>query len=116
MATCTVNGLQDLLGKVGLDTPVPEFPGGDIVHNPQDIFRAYLADTLQKLVEVDRVVAYDAIQPSNMTGMGDLVIVSPRLRLKDIKPKDLVSDLAHRVRSPNSHRKVSSPLTRVVCH
>lgn len=101
MATCTVNGLQDLLGKVGLDTPVPEFPGGDIVHNPQDIFRAYLADTLQKLVEVDRVVAYDAIQPSNMTGMGDLVIVSPRLRLKDVKPKDLVSDLAHRLpRSP----------------
>ncbi|KAH7008765.1 hypothetical protein EDB80DRAFT_893135 [Ilyonectria destructans] len=84
-----------------LDTPVPDFPGGDIVHNPQDIFRAYLADTLQKLVEVDRVVAYDAIQPSNMTGMGDLVIVSPRLRLKDIKPKDLVSDLAHRLpRSP----------------
>ncbi|KAF7553773.1 hypothetical protein G7Z17_g3370 [Cylindrodendrum hubeiense] len=101
MATCTVNGLQDLLGKAGLDTPVPDFPGGDIVHNPQDIFRAYLADTLQKLVEVDRAVAYDAIQPSNMTGMGDLVIVSPRLRLKGVKPKDLVSDLAHRLpRSP----------------
>ncbi|KAH7156416.1 hypothetical protein EDB81DRAFT_646578 [Dactylonectria macrodidyma] len=101
MATCTVNGLQDLLGKAGLDTPVPDFPGSDIVHNPQDIFRAYLADTLQKLVEVDKAVAYDAIQPSNMTGMGDLVIVSPRLRLKDIKPKDLVSDLAHRLpRSP----------------
>ncbi|CAM1504760.1 Fc.00g023510.m01.CDS01 [Cosmosporella sp. VM-42] len=101
MATCSVNGLQDLLGKVGLDTPVPAFAGGDIIHNPQDIFRAYLADTLQKLVDCDRAVAYDAIQPSNVTGMGDLVIVSPRLRLKDIKPKDLVSDLAHRLpRSP----------------
>ncbi|KAK7404124.1 hypothetical protein QQX98_010082 [Neonectria punicea] len=101
MATCTVNGIQDLLGRAGLDTPVPEFPGGDIVHNPQDIFRAYLAETLQKLVDCDRVVAYDAIQPSNMTGMGDLVVVSPRLRLKDVRPKDLVSDLAHRLpRSP----------------
>ncbi|KAI5467461.1 hypothetical protein BGZ63DRAFT_344698 [Mariannaea sp. PMI_226] len=101
MATCTVSGLTDLLGKVGLDTPVPEFPGGDIVHNPQDIFRAYLADTLQKLVNCDRVVAYEAIQPSNVTGQGDLVIISPRLKLKDVKPKDLVTDLAHRLpRSP----------------
>lgn len=97
MATCSVDGLQDLLGKVGLDTPVPAFPGADIIHNPQDIFRAYLADTLQKLLNCDRAIAYDAIQPSNVTGMGDLVIVSPRLRLRDVKPKDLVSDLAHRV-------------------
>lgn len=97
MATCSVDGLEDLLGKVGLDTPVPAFPGADIVHNPQDIFRAYLADTLQRLLNCDRAIAYDAIQPSNVTGMGDLVIVSPRLRLRDVKPKDLVSDLAHRV-------------------
>ncbi|EEU48124.1 uncharacterized protein NECHADRAFT_31699 [Fusarium vanettenii 77-13-4] len=99
--TCSVSGLEDLLGKAGLHTPVPEFPGADIVHNPQDIFRVYLADTLQRLVDCDRLVAYEAIQPSNVTGQGDLVIVSPRLRLKDVKPKDLVLDLAHRLpRSP----------------
>ncbi|KAM5371718.1 hypothetical protein ACJZ2D_007883 [Fusarium nematophilum] len=96
MATCSVSGLQNLLGEAGLHTPVPDFPAADIVHNPQDIFRVYLADTLQRLVNCDRLVAYEAIQPSNVTGMGDLVIVSPRLRLKDVKPKDLVSDLAHR--------------------
>ncbi|RTE79655.1 hypothetical protein BHE90_005830 [Fusarium euwallaceae] len=99
--TCSVSGLEDLLGKAGLHTPVPEFPGADIVHNPQDIFRVYLADTLQRLVDCDRLVAYEAIQPSNVTGQGDLVIVSPKLRLKDVKPKDLVLDLAHRLpRSP----------------
>lgn len=97
--TCSVSGIEDLLGKAGLHTPVPEFPGADIVHNPQDIFRVYLADTLQRLVDCDRLVAYESIQPSNVTGQGDLVIVSPRLRLKDVKPKDLVLDLAHRVRS-----------------
>ncbi|KAF4977536.1 hypothetical protein FDECE_18345, partial [Fusarium decemcellulare] len=85
----------------GLDTPMPEFPGANTVTNPQDIFRVYLADTLQKLVDCDRLVAYEAIQPSNVTGGGDLVIVSPRLRLKDVKPKDLVNDLAHKLpRSP----------------
>ncbi|KAM0441055.1 hypothetical protein ACHAPT_000360 [Fusarium lateritium] len=97
--TCSVTEIENLLGKAGLDTPMPEFPGTNIVTNPQDIFRVYLADTLQKLVDCDRSVAYEAIQQSNVTGQGDLVIVSPRLRLKGIKPKDLVLDLAHKVRS-----------------
>ncbi|KAH7326457.1 hypothetical protein B0I35DRAFT_405695 [Stachybotrys elegans] len=94
MATCSITGLEALLHKAGLDTPVPVFPGADIVHNPQDIFRAYLADTLQRLIDCDRSVAYDAIQPSNVTGAGDLVVVSPRLRVKDVAPKDLAADLA----------------------
>ncbi|KAJ4320771.1 hypothetical protein N0V84_005711 [Fusarium piperis] len=95
--TCSVTEIENLLGKAGLDTPMPEFPGTNIVTNPQDIFRVYLADTLQKLVHCDRLVAYEAIQQSNVTGQGDLVIVSPRLRLKNINPKDLVSDLAHKL-------------------
>lgn len=96
--TCSVGGIENLLGKAGLDTPIPDFPGADIVHNPQDIFRVYLAELVQKLVNCDRLIAYDAIQTPNVTGMGDLVIVAPRLRLKDTRPEDLVSDLAQRVR------------------
>lgn len=97
MATCTVEGLQDLLGRAGLETPLPEFPGADVLHNPQEIFKAYLADALRKAVDCDKLVAYEAIQPPNMNGMGDLVIVSPRLRLNGVAPKDLVIDLAERV-------------------
>ncbi|KAF4963838.1 hypothetical protein FSARC_8198 [Fusarium sarcochroum] len=99
--TCSVGGIETLLGRAGLDTPVPDFPGADIVHNPQDIFRVYLADLLQKLLDCDRLVAYDAIQTSNITGMGDLVVVAPRLRLKGVKAEDLVTDLAQKLpRSP----------------
>nr|RBQ84133.1 hypothetical protein FVER53263_00424 [Fusarium verticillioides] len=90
-------GIETLLGKVGLDTPVPDFPDADIVHNPQDIFRVYLADTLQKLVNCDKLVAYDAIQTSNITGMGDLIIVAPRLRLKGVKPEELAKDLLQKL-------------------
>ncbi|RBQ76752.1 hypothetical protein FVER14953_20075 [Fusarium verticillioides] len=97
--TCSVSGIENLLGKAGLDTPIPEYPGADIVHNPQDIFRVYLADTLQKLVNCDRLVAYDAIQTSNITGMGDLVIVAPKLRLKDVKAEELAKDLLQKVRT-----------------
>ncbi|KAF5565332.1 arginyl-tRNA synthetase [Fusarium phyllophilum] len=86
-----------------LYTPIPEYPGADIVHNPQDIFRVYLADTIQKLVNCDRLVAYDAIQTSNITGMGDLVIVAPKLRLKDVKADELAKDLLQKVYfSPNT--------------
>lgn len=106
MATCSIDGLQSLLGRVGLDTPVPEFPSADILSNPQDVFRSYLADTLQRLVHCDGLTAYDAIQPSNITGMGDLVIVSPRLRLKDVRPQEVVSDLSHRVSFTSQYRSV----------
>jgi arginyl-tRNA synthetase len=97
MATCTIDGLRDLLADAGVATPVPDFPGADLAHNPQDIFRAYLAHRLQKLVDCEAEVAYAAVDGSNVTGMGDLVIVSPRLRLKNTKPKDLVVDLASKV-------------------
>jgi arginyl-tRNA synthetase len=98
VTTCSVSGIENLLGKAGLDTPIPEYPGADIVHNPQDIFRVYLADTIQKLTNCDRLIAYDAIQTSNVTGMGDLVVVAPRLRLKDVNNEDLAKDLLQNVR------------------
>jgi arginyl-tRNA synthetase len=98
MATCTASGLDNLLKNAGLQTPVPEFPGADLLHNPQDILRAYLAETVGGLTGCDRLVAYEAIQPSNVTGMGDLVLVTPRLKLKDSKPKELVKEIAFQVR------------------
>ncbi|KAG5749938.1 hypothetical protein H9Q70_007410 [Fusarium xylarioides] len=95
--TCSVSGIESLLGKAGLDTPIPDYPGADVVHNPQDIFRVYLADIIQKLLGCDKQIAYDAIQTSNITGMGDLVVVAPKLRLRDTRPEDLVIDLAGRL-------------------
>jgi arginyl-tRNA synthetase len=97
VTTCSVSGIENLLGKAGLDTPIPEYPGADIVHNPQDIFRVYLAETIQKLTNCDRLIAYDAIQTSNVTGMGDLVVVAPRLRLKDVNNEDLAKDLLQKL-------------------
>ncbi|GKU19319.1 unnamed protein product [Fusarium langsethiae] len=97
VTTCSVSGIENLLGKAGLDTPIPEYPGADIVHNPQDIFRVYLADTIQKLTNCDRLIAYDAIQTSNVTGMGDLVVVAPRLRLKDVNNEELAKDLLQKL-------------------
>lgn len=97
MATCSTLGLDNLLRNAGLETPVPAFPGADLLHNPQDILRAYLAETVGGLTGCDRLVAYEAIQASNVTGMGDLVLVTPRLKLKNSKPKELVKEIAFQV-------------------
>ncbi|KAJ4137427.1 hypothetical protein NW768_003014 [Fusarium equiseti] len=97
VTTCSVSGIENLLDKAGLHTPIPEYPGADIVHNPQDIFRVYLADTIQKLTDCDRQIAYDAIQTSNVTGMGDLVVVAPRLRIQNTNHEELAKDLLQKL-------------------
>jgi arginyl-tRNA synthetase len=68
------------------------------LHSPQDIFHVYLAERLRALVGCEASVAYDAVDALNSIDMGDLVVVSPRLRVKDINAKDLVIDLASKVR------------------
>lgn len=98
VTTCSVSGIENLLDKAGLHTPIPEYPGADIVHNPQDIFRVYLADIIQKLTDCDRQIAYDAIQTSNVTGMGDLVVVAPKLRIQNTNHEELAKDLLQKVR------------------
>ncbi|KAI1067961.1 hypothetical protein LB507_004500 [Fusarium sp. FIESC RH6] len=97
VTTCSVSGIENLLDKAGLHTPIPEYPGADIVHNPQDIFRVYLADTIQKLTDCDRQIAYDAIQTSNVTGMGDLVVVAPKLRIQNTNHEELAKDLLQKL-------------------
>ncbi|KAH8174539.1 tRNA synthetases class I (R) domain-containing protein [Sarocladium implicatum] len=99
MASCNTDGLEELLGRAGLETPIPDFAGANILHNLQDVFKVYLADALHKTVNCGRVVAYDAILPSNMTGGGDLVVVAPKLRISGIKHDDLVTELAEKLPS-----------------
>lgn len=55
----------------------------DVLHNPIDIYRCQLAETIVSLVHSDPQIAFDAIQSSNEVGNGDLVITLPRLRLQD---------------------------------
>jgi arginyl-tRNA synthetase len=90
MATLSSDGLQALLGRVGVESPIPSFPLADIHNN-----LSYLAEILVQLTECAPQVAYDSIQWPN--DMGDLVVVLPRLRLKGVKPNDLAVELTQKV-------------------
>jgi arginyl-tRNA synthetase len=95
MATLSSDGLQALLEGIGIERPIPSFPQADVQNSPMDIYKSYLADILVQLTECEPQVAYESIQLPN--DFGDLVVVLPRLRLKDVKPKDLAIELKQRV-------------------
>lgn len=79
MATLTLAGLEELLGGLGLATPLPHFPAADVLTKPLDIGRIYLADILCSLVECDAKNAYSSIQWPGDIWNGDLAVVLPKL-------------------------------------
>jgi arginyl-tRNA synthetase len=95
MATLSSDGLQSLLIEVGAESPIPPFQLADIQNSPMGIYLSYLAEILVQLTECAPQVAYESIQWPNE--VGDLVVVVPRLRLKDISANELAVDLKRRV-------------------
>ena len=100
MATRTIAGLEELLGRLGLKVPHPHSAGTDVLYNPLDIGRSYLADILSSLVEGDAVTAFSSIQWPNNIESGDLSVVLPRLR-PGVKPNVIAFDFSKKVK--NSH-------------
>lgn len=94
MATLLSQGLQELLIGVGVGSPIPTFQFTDAQHSPMSIYLSYLADTLVQLTNCTPQVAHESIQWPNE--FGDLVVVAPRLRLKDVNASELAIDLKKR--------------------
>ncbi|KAL5321206.1 hypothetical protein ACEPPN_012018 [Leptodophora sp. 'Broadleaf-Isolate-01'] len=101
MATTTsLPGLQAFLAELGLNLgPIPFFAAADVLNKPIDIYHSYLAEHVQQLVDCDRGLVYDSIQPANTTGNGDLDVVLPKLKLPGITPKELAGELLKKFQS-----------------
>lgn len=95
MATLSVDGLEALLGELGVDGAIPAFPQADVQNNPMGIYLSYLAEILVQLTECESQVAYDSLQWPN--DIGDLVAVLPRLRLRDVDHDGLATELRQKV-------------------
>ena len=96
MGTLSINGLQILLDGVGAASPIPSFPSADIQNSPLDIYVSYLAEIIAQLTGCEPQVAYESILwPDDFC---DLVVVVPRLRLKDVDPLELAVELNKKVR------------------
>ena len=91
MSTVSTDGLQALLGGVGAECPIPSFSSADIQNSPMDIYLSYLAEILVKLTGCEPQVAYESILwPDDFC---DLVVVVPRLRVKDVDPTKFAFEL-----------------------
>ena len=105
MSTLTINSLEALLERLGLKTPIPEYPMGDILCSPLDIGRNYISDILSSLLDCESTIAYNAIQWPNNLSNGDLSVTLPKLG-QSAEPDDLAMDLMRRV-SPRRKSEVS---------
>lgn len=96
MSTHSTSGLEHSLKALNLNTPVPHFASANVLNQPLDIFRSYLADILRTTLEGDSAATYSAVQLSNNPIHGDLTVVLPRLQLK-AKPAELANDICQKV-------------------
>jgi arginyl-tRNA synthetase len=101
--TLSRDGIEAVLASLGVESPIPQFPSADIQNSPMSIFVSHLAGILTQLTKCEPLVAYEAIQWPN--DEGDLVMILPRLRMKDINVKVLASELMHQV----SEAEVEAP-------
>ncbi|KAI9831330.1 MAG: hypothetical protein M1819_005104 [Sarea resinae] len=95
--TLTVPGLESLLSKLGLAVPIPQFNDAHVLEKPVDIYRSYLAEIFARLTNADPSLVYDSLQWTQGHAKGDLVLVIPRLRLKNIRPDEFAEELAAKV-------------------
>lgn len=112
--TLTLSSLHEYLKELGLPVPMPTFPSADPLHKPNDIYRAYIADALENLVECDRILLYESLQRTSTPSKGDMALVLPRLRLKHIKPSDLGVKLASAVCKPQAICLSITPIPRML--
>lgn len=80
MATLNIDGLQALLGRLGLKIPIPSFADADILDKPLDIARSYLADILVDLAESEPANTYKSISWPGDIFNGDLAVILPKLK------------------------------------
>jgi arginyl-tRNA synthetase len=100
MATVSIGGLQNLLGGLGLETPIPSYSRANVTSNPLDIGRSYLADIFFNLLEKEeREKIYEAIRwPVNDTGSGDFYLpVSRFVHDEEEDAEDVAMDLMRKV-------------------
>ncbi|KAH7132009.1 arginyl-tRNA synthetase [Dendryphion nanum] len=106
MAALTVPDLEQALKALGLGVPIPKFTPADVINQPLDILRSYLADILCSLVECDHTAAFNSTKLSNDALHGDFTIVLPQL-CPGSKPKELAPVLVKKF--PGGHPLFAPP-------
>lgn len=92
--TRTLGGLNSLLEELSLER-VPNCASTQALIKPVDIWRSYFASFLSNssLLDCEAAAIWEAISSTTDTSLGDLMLILPRLKLKDVD-KDGLKKLA----------------------
>lgn len=86
------------------DTPCPlpvdkleSFPNCYPAVNPFDVYRSHLTTLLHEVTGVDKAIIYPALQWTQSSDKGDLILAAPALRIKGKKPTELAEEWVAKV-------------------
>ena len=92
-----MNALEQSLASLSLSVPVPGVKEAELLANPLDIFRTYLAEILAEITGCEVQAAYKSIQWPNNIFNGDLAVILPKLR-PGAKSDEVAVELLEKVR------------------
>lgn len=102
-----MEGLTVRLSNLGIQSPLPHFPGANPIANPIDIYRSYLTELLVGLADVEAATVYPAIQWARTRDKGDLVLAVPQLRIRNVKPTDFAAGLVRKGRNASTNERIA---------
>ena len=96
-----MDALEQSLGSLNLNVPIPDVKDAEVLANPLDVYRTYLAQVLADAVGCDINVAYKSIQWPNNIFNGDLAVILPKLQ-PGAKADEVAVELMKKVRTFHS--------------
>ncbi|KAH7355821.1 hypothetical protein BKA66DRAFT_562864 [Pyrenochaeta sp. MPI-SDFR-AT-0127] len=72
--------LEQSLSSLSLEVPIPRIEAAEVLVNPLDLLRTYLAKILAEIAGCNIEAAYKSIQWPNNISNGDLAVILPKLR------------------------------------
>ena len=93
-----MEALENVLSALNLNVPMPEVNNAEVLANPLDVYRTYLAEVLADAVGCDINVAHKSIQWPNNIFNGDLAVILPKLQ-PGTKAEEVAVGLMKKVRT-----------------
>ncbi|KAH8726342.1 hypothetical protein GQ44DRAFT_194397 [Phaeosphaeriaceae sp. PMI808] len=96
----TMESLEHTLASLSLTVPVPQVEAAEVLTNPLDLVRVYLAKILAEILECDDADAYKSVQWPNNIFNGDLAVILPKLK-PGAKPDAVAKEIMEKF--PSDH-------------
>ena len=93
----SIESLQARLESLKITDPLPVYPDSNPTANPVDVYRCFIAHHLAPITGVDISLVYPALEWTQTLDKGDLIVATPRLRIKGRKPDELAKEWAEKV-------------------